>query len=138
VTDILYKELSDEVIGACIEVHKLMGPHLSEKIYEACVQKELATKGHDAERQKLIDIFYKGEKLDEQYRIDMLVANTIIVEFKTVPDLNDSHVRQILSYLEVSIYEVGYLVNFAQNRLQFQRFILQNDRKKYKPAGNGK
>ncbi len=137
-SDILHKQLSDEIIGACIEVHKLMGPNLSEKIYEACVQRELGTKGHDAERQKLIDIFFKGQKLEEQYRIDMLVANTIIVEFKTVPDLDDSHVRQILSYLEVSIYEVGYLVNFSQNRLQFQRFILQNDRKKYKPAGNGK
>jgi GxxExxY protein len=137
-SDILYKELSDEVIGACIEVHKLMGPHLSERIYEACVQKELGTKGHNAERQKYIDIYYKGEKLDEQYRIDMLVANKIIMEFKTVPDLDDSHVRQILTYLEASIYEVGYLVNFSQNVLQFRRFVLQNDRKRYKPAGNGK
>ncbi len=132
--DILYKRLSDETIGACIEVHKLMGPNLSEKIYEACVQKELVNRGYHADRQKWIDIFFKGEKLDEQYRIDLLVANKLIVEFKTVPDTNDSHVRQLLTYLEASIYEVGYVVNFSGRRLQFKRLVLQNDFKKYKPG----
>lgn len=131
-SEIFYKQLSDEIIGACIEVHKLMGPNFSEKIYEACVKKELKLRGYHAERQKFIDIFYKGEKLDEQFRIDMLVAETIILEFKTVPDLDDSHVRQILSYLEASRYEVGYLVNFARKRLQFKRYVLESDRKKYK------
>ena len=103
--DILYKRLSDETIGACIEVHKLMGPNLSEKIYEACVQKELINRGYHSERQRWIDIFFKGEKLEEQYRIDMLVANKLILEFKTVPDLNDSHIRQLLTYLESNVYE---------------------------------
>lgn len=130
---ILYKELSDEIIGACIEVHKLMGSHLSEKIYEACVERELKLRGYHAERQRFVDIYYKGQKLDEQYRLDMLVANRIIVEFKTVPDLDDEHVHQILSYLEVTAYEVGYLVNFSRPRLQFRRFILDAERKKYKP-----
>ncbi len=131
--DILYKRLSDETIGACIEVHKLMGPNLSEKIYEACVQQELEKRGYHAERQKWVDIFFKGDKLTEQYRIDMLVANKLILEFKTVPDLNDSHIRQLLTYLEASIYEVGYVINFSRQRLQFKRLILQNDFKKYKP-----
>ena len=63
----------------------------------------------------------------------MLVYDNIIVEFKTVPDLEDSHFRQVLSYLEASIYEVGYAVNFSQSRLQFKRLILENDHKKYKP-----
>ena len=82
-----------------------MGPNLSEKIYEACVQKELINRGYHSDRQKWIDIFFKGKKLDEQYRIDMLVANKLILEFKTVPDIDDSHVRQLLTYLEASIYE---------------------------------
>ncbi len=82
-----------------------MGPNLSEKIYEACVQKELINRGYHSDRQEWIDIFFKAEKLDEQYRIDMLVANKLILEFKTVPDINDSHVRQLLTYLEASIYE---------------------------------
>ncbi len=56
--------------------------------------------------------FFKGEKLEEQYRIDMLVANKLILEFKTVPDLNDSHIRQLLTYLESSVYEVGMLLTF--------------------------
>ena len=110
-----------------------MGSHLSEKIYEACVERELKLRGYHAERQRLVNIFYKGQKLDEQYRLDMLVANKIIVEFKTVPDLDDEHVHQILSYLEVTAYEVGYLVNFSRPRLQFRRFILDAERKKYKP-----
>ncbi len=86
------------------------------------------------DKQKWIDIFFKGKKLDEQYRIDMLVANKLILEFKTVPDINDSHVRQLLTYLEASIYEVGYIVNFSRSRLQFKRLVLQNDFKKYKPG----
>lgn len=131
--EILYKQLSDEIIGACIEVHKLMGSHLSERIYEACVEREVMRRNYHAERQKSVDIYYKGEKLDDQFRLDMLVANKIVLEFKTVPDLDDSHVKQILSYLEVTIYEVGYLVNFSRARLQFRRFVLENDRKKYKP-----
>ena len=131
--EILYKRLSDEIIGACIEVHKTMGPHFSEMIYEACVQKELDNRGYHSERQKWVDIFFKGEKLDEQYRIDMLVAGRVIVEFKTVPELNKAHIRQLLSYLEASTYEVGYLVNFSQSRLEFQRFVMTNDHKKYKP-----
>jgi GxxExxY protein len=131
--DILYKELSDEIIGVCIEVHKLMGSHFGERIYEACVQRDLQKQGHIAERQKWVDIFFRGEMLDEQYRLDMLVDNKIIVEFKAVPDLDDSQVRQILCYLEATIYEVGYVVNFSRERLQFKRFILENDRKKYKP-----
>jgi len=64
----------------------------------------------------------------------MLVANKLILEFKTVPDINDSHVRQLLTYLEASIYEVGYIVNFSRSRLQFKRLVLQNDFKKYKPG----
>ncbi|MCH8957457.1 GxxExxY protein [candidate division KSB1 bacterium] len=61
--DILYKRLSNETTGACIEVQKLMGSNLSEKIYEACVQKELKNRGYHADRQKWIDIFFKGKSL---------------------------------------------------------------------------
>ena len=80
--DILYKRLSDETIGACIEVHKLMGPNLSEKIYEACVQKELVNRGYHADRQKWIDIFFKGEKLYEQYRIDMWLRINLLLNLR--------------------------------------------------------
>lgn len=131
--DILHKELSDAIIGVCIEVHKLMGSNFSERIYEACVQRDLQKLGYQAERQKWVDIFFRGEKLDVQYRLDMVVDNKIVVEFKKVPELDEGQTRQILCYLEATIYEVGYVVNFAGRRLQFRRFILENDRKKYKP-----
>jgi len=71
--------------------------------------------------------------LEDKYRIDMLVDDKIIIEFKTVPDLDETFTRQILCYLEATIYELGYVVNFSRERLQFRRFILENDRKKYKP-----
>ena len=80
--DILYKRLSDETRGACIEVHKLMGPNLGEKIYAACVQKEFLNRGYHADRQKWIDIFFKGEKLDEQYRIDMLLRTSLFLNLR--------------------------------------------------------
>jgi GxxExxY protein len=97
-----------------------------------CVQRELNKRGHKVEGQKWIDIFFKGELLEDKYRIDMLIDEKIIIEFKMVPDLDDAHARQILCYLEATIYEVGYVVNFSRDRLLFRRFILENGRKKYK------
>jgi len=131
--NILHKELSDAIIGVCIDVHKLMGSNFSERIYEACVQRDLQKLGYKCERQKWVDIFFRGEKLEEQYRLDMVVDNKVIIEFKKVPDLDNTQTRQILCYLEATIYEVGYVANFSRSRLQFRRFILENDRKKYKP-----
>lgn len=134
--EILYRQLSDEIIGACIEVHKTMGPHFTENIYEGCLQKELEKRGIGSERQKYIEIFFKGEKLDDHYRVDMLVAGRVIVELKTVPEFTKGHIRKVLSYLEATNYEVVYLVNFANSRLEFKRFVTTNDRKKYKPIIN--
>jgi GxxExxY protein len=108
----ILKELTAEIIGAAIEVHKELGPGLLESTYERCLVYELTLRGIKAERQKVQPIYYKGLELDEGYRIDILVDGTIILELKSVDAINDIHRAQILTYLKLSNCTLGYLINF--------------------------
>jgi GxxExxY protein len=104
--------LSGEIIGAAIEVHKLLGPGLLESIYEECLCIELVNRNILFERQKEINIEYKGVRLESKYRIDLVVSKMIVVELKTVDDLAPIHDAQILSYLKLTGLKVGLLINF--------------------------
>lgn len=108
----ILKELTAEIIGAAMEVHKELGPGLLESTYERCLVYELTLRGIKAERQKAQPIYYKGLELDEGYRIDILVNGTIILELKAVDAINDIHRAQILTYLKLSNCTLGYLINF--------------------------
>jgi len=105
-------DLSDSVIGAAIEVHKILGPGLLESTYERCLVHELILRGIQAERQKKQPIHYKGLEIDEGYRIDILVDGKIILELKVVDQLNNIHMAQLLTYLKLSGCRLGYLMNF--------------------------
>lgn len=104
--------LGKQVIGAAIEVHKELGPGLLESSYECCLVHELQLRRIQAERQVIQPITYKGLKLDEGYRIDILVDRRIILELKAVAELNDVHMAQILTYLKLSHCQLGFLLNF--------------------------
>ena len=106
------KELSDKLIGAAIEVHKILGPGLLESTYERCLVHELVLRRIHAERQKQQPINYKGLEIDEGYRIDILVEGKKILELKVVDHLNNIHTAQLLSYLKLSGCRLGYLMNF--------------------------
>jgi GxxExxY protein len=105
-------ELTDAIIGSAIEVHKVLGPGLLEAPYEACICRELKLKGIPFERQKLLPVIYKGELLDVGYRIDILVANLVVVEIKSVEELLPVHEAQLLTYLKLGGWQVGLLINF--------------------------
>jgi len=105
-------ELSDQIIGAAIEVHRTLGPGLLESTYEACLAHELNLKGIKAVRQKKQPIIYKGLEIDEAYRIDVIVEDKILLELKVVDALNDVHLAQLLTYLKLSGCSLGYLMNF--------------------------
>ncbi len=115
------KELTSEILGAAIEVHKELGPGLLESTYERCLVHELTLRGIKTERQKVQPITYKGLKLDEGYRLDVLVESQIILELKVVDSLNDIHTTQLLTYLKLSNLNFGYLLNF--NVLQMKQGI---------------
>ena len=91
-------ELSRRVIGACIEIHRSLGPGLLESAYEECLCHELSLQGLAFERQKSLPVAYKGIKLDCGYRLDMVVQDQMIVELKAVPELLPVHEAQLLTY----------------------------------------
>ena len=105
-------ELTSSVIGSAIEVHKELGPGLLENIYEECVCVELSKRGIPFEKQKEIEIVYKGTKLTSRYRIDILVNNLVIVELKACDALLPIHEAQLLTYLKLTRLNVGLLINF--------------------------
>lgn len=119
-------ELSKEIIGTAIEVHKLLGPGLLESAYEECLAYELQKKKLLVERQIPIPIIYKEIKLEYGYRIDILVEKEIIVELKSVDALLPVHEAQILTYLKFTEKRLGLLINFNVKKLTdgLKRFIL--------------
>lgn len=104
--------LSHEIIGAAIEVHRQLGPGLLEAIYEHCMLKELLLRGVSVQHQRPLPVRYKGELLDCEYRLDLLVDDAVVVELKTVKRLEPVHDAQLLSYLKLSGYRLGLLINF--------------------------
>ena len=105
-------DLTREVIGAAIEVHKTLGPGLLESTYEECLCAEFGLRRFPYERQKKLPIEYKGIKLDCGYRIDILVANRLILELKACECLQPIHEAQLLTYLRLTGIKIGLLINF--------------------------
>jgi GxxExxY protein len=105
-------KLTGEIIGAAIEVHRTLGPGLLESAYEECLCRELEIREVVFERQKELPIQYKGAKLDCGYRLDIVAANTVILELKACEKLEPIHEAQLLTYLKLTGLKVGLLINF--------------------------
>jgi GxxExxY protein len=105
-------ELTEAVIGAAIEVHRALGPGLLESSYELCLCHELRLRGISFESQLALPIIYKTIKLDCGYKIDLLVAGTLVVELKSVESLHPIHDAQLLTYLRLGHWNIGLLINF--------------------------
>ena len=104
--------LSKEIIGAAIEVHRNLGPGLLESAYDECLCRELSICGLSFERQKPLAVSYKGVKLDCGYRLDVVVGGSVILELKTVDQIEPIHEAQLLTYLKLSGLKLGILINF--------------------------
>jgi GxxExxY protein len=104
--------ISHHIIGAAIEVHRLIGPGLLESVYEAALCKELRLRGLLVERQIPVSVNYKGEILDCQLKLDLLVEGTVLVELKAVDKLIPVHRNQLLTYLRLRELWLGLLINF--------------------------
>ena len=121
INDITYK-----IIGCAYEVHKILGPGLLESTYETCLCYELEKQGLKFEKQKGLMINYKGTTLNNGYRIDILVEDSIVLELKSVENLLPIHTAQILTYLKLSEHNLGLLINFNVTNLQngIHRYII--------------
>ncbi|GAB4411005.1 MAG: GxxExxY protein [Anaerolineales bacterium] len=111
-------DITEAIIGAAIQVHRSLGPGLLESAYEACLEYELIQKGLRVERQKPLPVVYRDVRLDCGYRIDLLVEDAVVVEIKAVDHLLPIHEAQLLSYLKLSGYQIGLLINFNTRMLK--------------------
>ncbi len=105
-------DITEKVIGSCIEIHRALGPGLLESAYEECLCHELFLTGLRFDRQKSLPVVYKDVKLDCGYRLDLVVENQIILELKTVESFLPVHEAQLLTYLKLTGLTLGLLINF--------------------------
>jgi GxxExxY protein len=111
-------EISRCVIGAAIEVHRILGPGLLESIYELALLRELSLEGVRSERQVILPMTYKGSAIPAVHRIDILVEGLVILELKSVTCLEPLHTSQLLTYLRISGRWLGLILNFNTIQLR--------------------
>ncbi len=120
------KQLTHEIIGAAIEVHRALGPGLLESAYAECLARELALRDIPYEREKPLPVVYKDVRLECGYRIDFLVGGRVVLELKAVEALAPIHDAIVLTYLRLSGCKLGLLINFHVGTLKdgIKRIVL--------------
>jgi GxxExxY protein len=106
-------EIGTIIVDTAIEVHRQLGPGLLESVYEAVLAYELTARGLSVNRQVPIQIHYKSMTFEEAFRADLLVADKVIIELKSVEVLNNAHRKQLQTYLSLTGLKLGYLLNFG-------------------------
>ncbi|MDX8340185.1 GxxExxY protein [Draconibacterium sp. IB214405] len=105
-------QITEQIIGCAIKVHRNLGPGLLESAYQECLFYELKKAGLKVQKEKPLPLVYEDVKLECGYRLDLLVEDKIIVEVKSVETLNDIHLAQVLTYLKLNNSKIGLLINF--------------------------
>ena len=120
-----FNKITEKVIGCAIEVHKQLGPGLLESVYEKAICIELEEHKINYERQKILPVKYKNQEIGE-FRIDVVVENSVVIELKSVERHDPVFESQILSYMKLGNYKVGLLINFNSKLLKqgIKRFML--------------
>ena len=113
-------ELTYRINGACIEVHKIIGPGLLESVYHKCLEEELTLRNINFKSQFKIPLFYKGKELFCDFFCDFLIEDCIVLELKSVAELHDIHRAQILNYINLMKKPKGILINFNVKNLMNQ------------------
>ncbi|MBO4658506.1 MAG: GxxExxY protein [Prevotella sp.] len=116
-----YKDLVYAIIGAAMKVHTELNWGLLEPIYNEALHLELLERGIENEREKLLMCFYKNRQLEKQYKMD-LVVDDVVIELKSVSELNSAHRSQLFNYLRLTKKPIGLLINFGQPSLQGERY----------------
>ena len=105
-------QISTEVIDCAIRVHRALGPGLLEKVYQECLFYELNKAGISVKKEFMLPIKYDGIELESGLRIDLLAENKLVIELKSVDEINDVHMAQTLTYLKLSGCKLGLIINF--------------------------
>ncbi|MDY6301579.1 MAG: GxxExxY protein [Bacteroidales bacterium] len=118
---LLYSEDTYQIIGAAIEVHKIIGCGFTEPLYQEAFEEELRIRNIPYQREKSFSFTYKGKKLNKEFRPDFVCFEKIIVELKAVSDLADEHFAQVYNYLKATDMKLGILINFGKKSLEYKR-----------------
>ena len=121
--EIVFKEESYRIIGACFEVFKEMGSGFLEPVYQEALEIELRERNIPFEAQKVLKIYYKGKPLEKEYVADLSGYGQIIVELKALDRITGKEEAQLLNYLKATGFEVGILINFGGPSLEFKRIV---------------
>ena len=109
---LVHLDITNDIIASAIEVHREFGPGLYESTYAACLEQEFRLRSIPFQREVPLPVFYKGVRVDQAYRADFIVGGKVILEVKSVDQLLVLHDSQLLTYLKISDYPVGLLLNF--------------------------
>lgn len=123
--EFLHKNLTREIIGAAMEVHRTLGRGFLESVYEEALAAEFVLRNVPFERQKALDVFYKEKKV-KQFVCDFLVAGAVMVELKAIKEITDIESAQVLNYLKATGLNLGLLLNFGSSSLEIKRLISTN------------
>jgi GxxExxY protein len=110
-------EIGEKILGCALRVHRALGPGLLEGAYETCLAHELSKAGISFERQLYLPVLYDGVRIDLGYRLDLLVQGMVVVEVKSIEAIAEVHRAQLVSYLRLGGYRLGYVLNFNTARL---------------------
>ena len=111
------------ILGAAMDVHRVLGPGFLEAVYQEALAAEFETRGIPFRREVELPVIYKGVTLKTTYRADFICFESVVLELKSIAKLGPNEDAQILNYLKATGYEVGLLVNFAESRLAYKRFV---------------
>jgi len=111
-------EIGKNIINTAITIHREIGPGLLETVYEVILADQLQQQGFNIARQTAIPIEFRGTKFDEGFRADLIIEDKVIIELKCVEKLNNSHKKQLLTYLRLTGIHLGYLLNFSESLMK--------------------
>jgi GxxExxY protein len=112
-----------DIIGACMDVANELGCGFLESVYQEALCIEFAEQGIPFEKEKVMDVYYKGQLLSKKFIADFICFNKVILELKAVESLRPEHTAQVLNYLKATGKTIGLLVNFGTAKLQYKRII---------------
>lgn len=122
-TDILFKHESYKIIGACMEVHRLLGPGFLESVYAEALEMEFKKADIPYERERKLPVFYDELPLNKYFRADYVCFNSIIIELKAHKFLVDADIQQILNNVKATKFKLGLLINFGTSSLTYKRIV---------------
>lgn len=122
-TDLLFKDESYKIIGSCFKVHRELGPGFSESVYQEALSIQFAKDDIHFEREKVLNVFYDGEKLKKHFKSDFVCFDCIVVELKANPFIHIDNIEQTRNYLKSTKFKLGLLINFGEKSLTYKRIL---------------